>query len=137
MVIERAKTGRSTCKNSECRGKIRLQRYDMFFLYHLVPFDSRELSFAQIMKIGRWRTLEACLIYYREDLEVSSRAGDVLGKQRTIITHVNAESAEARDSREGLLGGRGCIAECRQDMRLVIGLLGRSLGYVGKLPGYP
>jgi len=50
-------------------------------------FESGELSFAQIMKIGRWRTLEACLIYYREDLEVASRAGDVFGKQAGDYYH--------------------------------------------------
>jgi hypothetical protein len=44
-------------------------------------FASGELAFAQIMKVGRWRSLEACLIYYREDLEVAGRAGDVFGKQ--------------------------------------------------------
>jgi hypothetical protein len=50
-------------------------------------FASGELSFAQIMKIGRWRTLEACLVYYREDLEVSGRAGQVFGKQAGEVSN--------------------------------------------------
>ena len=44
-------------------------------------FASDELSIAQIMKLGSWRTLEACLVYYIDELEVSRRAGEVFGKQ--------------------------------------------------------
>jgi integrase len=44
-------------------------------------FASGKLTFAQIMKLGRWRSIEACMMYYREDLEVSGRAGEVFGTQ--------------------------------------------------------
>jgi hypothetical protein len=42
-------------------------------------FASGLLVLAQIMKIGRWRSVEACMVYYREDVEVAGRAAEIFG----------------------------------------------------------